>query len=695
MLRSLTPLLMLHASAAFASTADVRLCLDRNDVACAQAELDAMGARSDPNPNIQALVAEVAFYAGDYPTAFDTLSVAVENGWQDRYERLALYERTLYTTSGWTEVERDDFHIRYLPGADAVLVEDAATALAATVRYTVPLIGEEPPGPTVVELFPDAKSFIASSSLTEEDVRTTGIVGLSKWSRLLVTSPRVLGRGYGWQETLSHEYLHLVIARATNDKAPVWLQEGIAKYLDGRYRTVTDDYMPTIHQQGLIDTALAENDLVTFDEMHPSLAKLPTAERAALAYAQLATLLKFAFQQGGDQLLLRALPRVGDGEDPRIALATEAGFADFETFERSWRAWLGEQPYVQRNIETLPTVVEGVSDIEGDPILSQNQDLARWVRLGDLLLERERPEAALVEYAKAVPPDAPESPLTANRIARAHIELGDTLSARLALTRSLENYPEFTLTHKTLGEIYRLDNNAAQARISYARAVSLNPFDWEVQQALADLYAEGGDTAQATVHANYLRILRRGGQDLDLPILHERTGDVVLPSSRGSSSQQELVGQDAPAIDAQDMDGNRIRLSDHAGKVIVLDFWATWCGPCRASIPHLAELHATAGDDLAVIGITDEEVRTVERFRRRTDMPYTVARDPNSATKRSYGVSSLPTMAVIGKDGRIVATFKGWSEGVRARLDAAIRTARDAPALPGEMLIIRGENGVP
>ncbi len=674
--RLLAPLLLLLASVANASTADVRECLDRNDVVCAEAELDAMDARSNTNPNIQALVAEVAFYAGDYPTAYDTLKVAVDGGWQDRYERLALYERTLFTTAGWTEVERDDFRIRYLPGADAVLVNDAITALAATVQHTVPLIGEKPPGSTVVELFPDAKSFIASSSLTEDDVRTTGIVGLSKWSRLLVTSPRVLGRGYGWQETLSHEYLHLVIARATNDKAPVWLQEGIAKYLDGRYRTVTDDYMPSIHQQGLIDTALAEDDLVTFDEMHPSLAKLPTAERAALAYAQLATMLQFSFQQGGDELLLRALPRVGAGEDPRIALATEAGFGDFPSFESAWRTWLAAQPYVQRNIETLPTVVEGVSDIESDPILSQNQDLARWVRLGDLLLERERPEAALVEYAKAIPPDAPESPLTANRIARAHIELGDTLSARLALTRSLENYPEFTLTHKTLGEIFQLDNNITESRRSYARAVALNPFDWEVQQALADLYAAEGNTDQAQVHAGYLRILRRGGQDIELPVLHDRGGDIVLPSSRGSSNQQGLVGQDAPTIDAEDMDGNRIRLSDHAGKVIVLDFWATWCGPCRASIPHLAELHANAGDDLVVIGITDEDERTVERFRRRTEMPYTVARDPDSATKRNYGVSSLPTMAVIGKDGRVVATFKGWSQSVQARLDAAVETAR-------------------
>ena len=672
----LSSALLLATQSAWAGWADVRQCLDRNDVICAQAELRRMDAYTSEDPIALALVAETYFYDGNYPNAYDTLSRAVDQGWTDRWERMALYERTLYTTTGWTEVERCGFRIRYLPGADAILVDDAAAALEATVRYTVPLIGEKPPGMTIVELFPDARSFIASSSLTQDDVRTTGIVGLSKWSRLLVTSPRVLGRGYAWQDTLSHEYLHLVIARATNDKAPVWLQEAIAKYLDARYTGETE-YQPSIHQQGLIDDALSNDDLVTFTEMHPSLAKLPDANRASLAYAQLATLMQFAFLSGGDDLLLRTLPRVGNGVDPRIALAEEAGFANFDTFESAWRTWLRQQPYVQRGVEGLPTVVEGLTDIESDPILSQNRELARWVRLGDLLLDHDRPQAALVEYAKAIPPDAPESPLTANRIARAHIELGDTLSARLALTRSLENYPEFTLTHKTLGEIHRLDEHLDQALQSFERAVTLNPFDWDVQEQLADLYNATGNAEQSRVHQERLRILRRGGEDIELSVLHERTGEVVLPSSQGTSRQQQLVGRDAPGIDAFDLSDARIRLGDYAGKVVVLDFWATWCGPCRASIPHLAELHETESrDDVVIIGITDEDIRTIERFRRRTEMPYIVARDPDGITKRNYSVSSLPTMAVIGRDGTVTATFNGWSSSVQARLDEAIEAAK-------------------
>ena len=61
--------------------------------------------------------------------------------------------------------------------------------------------------------------------------------------------------------------------------------------------------------------------------MHPSLAKLLSAEMAGLAYAQLASLMAFSFERGGETLLTRVLPRVKNGEDPRIVLATEAGFS--------------------------------------------------------------------------------------------------------------------------------------------------------------------------------------------------------------------------------------------------------------------------------------------------------------------------------------------------------------------------------
>ena len=83
----------------------------------------------------------------------------------------------------------------------------------------------------------------------------------------------------------------------------------------------------------------------------------------------------------------------------------------------------------------MPTILDGGDEMTADPVLSEREDLARFVRLGDLLRERERPKAALVEYAKAIPLDEPQSPLLANRIAQSHIDLGDLKSAKGSLGR--------------------------------------------------------------------------------------------------------------------------------------------------------------------------------------------------------------------------------------------------------------------
>ena len=305
--------LLLGALLPFAEAAvpdDVQRCLDRIDTDCAERALTARGAARSDDADILAGLAETRFFQGTYPEAFDTMKRAVDGGYEDRFDDLPLFERTLYATAGWVEEADGRFAVRFRPGLDAMLVGDAFGAMKGSDRYIAPLLGGSPPGISRVELYPDADSFIAASSLKREDVETTGVVGLAKWSRLLVTSPRVLPRGYPWQDTIAHEYIHLVVTHHTADRAPVWLQEAVAKYLDARWRDGTDRFRLSVRQQGLLAEALRKDDLVTFDEMHPSLAKLPTAERASLAYAQLATLMQYCFEVGGEEVLLRVLPKV-------------------------------------------------------------------------------------------------------------------------------------------------------------------------------------------------------------------------------------------------------------------------------------------------------------------------------------------------------------------------------------------------
>ncbi len=493
-----------------APLAEGRACLVRNDVPCALEVAERRGSAEARSAREVAFAAQASFYAGDFEEAHALLARAVDLGWEDRWDDLGLYERTAEVTQGWTVAERGRFQIRYQPGIDAVLLDDAFRALETAERNLAPHLGAPPPGPLALEVYPDGRSFIAASSLTRQDVLTTGVVALSKWSRLLITSPRALGRGYTWQDTIVHEYIHLVVTHHTDDRAPVWLQEAIAKYLDTRWRDGQDRFRLSVSAQGLLAAAVESGDFVSFDDMHPSLAKLPSQELAALAYAQLSTLMAFAFQQGGEDILLRVMPRVRAGEDPQEVLATEAGFQDFAELERGWLEYVGALDLVQRNVASMPTVVDGGDEVDTDPLLHERRDLARFVRLGDLLRERGRHKAALVEYGKAIPDGEPRSPLLSNRIAQSLVALGRLDEAQLELEASLANYPEFPLTHKTLGQILEARGQLPRALRSFRSAAELNPFDPEVQRALSDLYARLGDEANASRHQGYLHILRPG-----------------------------------------------------------------------------------------------------------------------------------------------------------------------------------------
>ena len=117
----------------------------------------------------------------------------------------------------------------------------------------------------------------------------------------------------------------------------------------------------------------------------------------------------------------------------------------------------------------------------------------------------------------------------------------------------------------------------------------------------------------------------------------------------------------APEFSLPSTDGTTIRLSDYKGKVVILDFWATWCGPCRRGIPDLIEIQKEFGKDVVVIGISLDEgtKKDVVPFMKTIGINYPIAYGTPEVTEQYGGVDGIPTSFVINKNGEIVDKHVG------------------------------------
>ena len=152
---------------------------------------------------------------------------------------------------------------------------------------------------------------------------------------------------------------------------------------------------------------------------------------------------------------------------------------------------------------------------------------------------------------------------------------------------------------------------------------------------------------------------------------------VVLAAALEASSASALdKGAAAPAFDLQGKDG-AVQLARYQGKLVYVDFWASWCGPCRQSFPWMNEMQAKYGaKGLQVVGVNlDAKTDDARRFLVETPARFAIAFDPAGATPRAYGIKGMPSSVLIGPDGKVLYEHAGFKEADRAELEQVIKKA--------------------
>ena len=476
--------------------------------------LAALAARTPKTSEVSYLEGYARFLEGDYAGAVASLKAAAAAPGPDPgvKELLALATTAGDAVKDHRESRSTHFLVR-APAEDAVLVPYALEALESAYDALAMDLGFAAELPIRIEFYRSPSDLAEVSSLSTAEVARTGTIALCKWARLMVTTPRALAYGYPWLDSINHELVHYAVSTLTRDKAPVWLQEGLAKFLETRWREPAGSHLAP-SMEHLLAKALRGGKLISFDSMHPSMAKLPSAEDASLAFAEVATSIGYLHAQGGMPALRAAITAVGDGMDARRAVATAAG-GSWPEFERGWKSYMASLKLKTHPGFDLPTthirkpnaIASRRKPNEDEALASTSLKAAgpmRFLRLGNMMLKRNRPRAAVIEYEKGAeaaaaalagtrargPDDAAAEWLFPVKLGRTYLALGEPDRALAALANAQAVYPELPWPNLIAGQALLAKGEATAAVAALRASLATNPFDPAVHCALADAYSK-------------------------------------------------------------------------------------------------------------------------------------------------------------------------------------------------------------
>ena len=443
----------------------------------------------------------ILFYRGDYGGALRELEVAVKDLKDDHvYSLYNLVKNTLEETQNFKSVETEHFILYYEPGKDEILIPYAKETLEKAWKNVGRDLGYFPPGKIRVEIYPFYESFMRISSLTRKDIETSGTIALCNYNRIMITSPRSTLLGYRWRDTLNHEMVHYFLTKMTGNYAPLWLQEGVAKAEETRWRFDGPRPLSPIAQTILLK-ALKTGDFVTFEEMIPSFAKLGSGERVTLAFAEVLSMVRMIIDKGGypllRKLILASVKYKGDSD----LMIKEIGYRSLSDFLSEWKSYLRKQKLV--SLDYVP---------EERVALKYRNSSNDHFRLGEMLKNRLHFASASYEFEKAVKNSDKYDPILYYKYAFSLYHSGRVEEARKILKKALRFSPDYESMYTLLGYVYIKQKKFQKAMSSFKESIDLNPFNPLIHQGLIKVYKQLGRKEEVEEEKRILSILHGGGK---------------------------------------------------------------------------------------------------------------------------------------------------------------------------------------
>jgi cytochrome c biogenesis protein CcmG/thiol:disulfide interchange protein DsbE len=163
----------------------------------------------------------------------------------------------------------------------------------------------------------------------------------------------------------------------------------------------------------------------------------------------------------------------------------------------------------------------------------------------------------------------------------------------------------------------------------------------------------------------------------------------LVPAAGGAEYVSPLVDKPAPAFSLEDLSGKKVSLDSYRGKAVLINFWATWCGPCKIETPWLVELRAQyAAQGFEILGVSTDDLdrddpaklgtekKEIARFVEQMHMPYPVLIDGDSVSQPYGGLDELPTSFFVDRKGTVVAAQLGLTS--KDDIESHIRKALGA-----------------